>query len=80
MELTKLKEEIKNKVSEILRIEADIIDDNSRFDTLDNWDSMANVIILSTMEEVYEVEFPESQLFNLNTVSALANQIQILRG
>ena len=46
---------------------------------VDGWDSMRNVMILSTLEEKYDIIFPEDDIFDLTSVGALAEEVAKLK-
>lgn len=73
-------EEIKNFVAEILTIPAENLDVNAEMNEVDEWDSMRNIQILQKLEEHYDIMFPEDDIFDLTSVSALAEEIEKLKG
>lgn len=70
-----LKEEIKNTIAEILEMEASDLVYDAEMENVDGWDSMRNVIILSTLEEKYDIVFPEDDIFNLTSVAAFVEEV-----
>lgn len=70
-----IKEEIKNTIAEILEIPTVELSYEMGIDDIDGWDSMRNVIILSTLEDKYDVVFPEDDIFDLTTIGALAEEV-----
>ncbi len=73
-------EEVKNFVAEILTIPAENLDVNAEMNEVDEWDSMRNIQILQKLEEHYDIMFPEDDIFDLTSVSALAEEIEKLKG
>lgn len=74
-----LKEEIKNTIAEILEMPADVLTFDMEMEDVDGWDSMRNVMILSTLEEKYDIIFPEDDIFDLTSVGALAEEVAKLK-
>lgn len=74
-----LKEEIKNTIAEILEMPAVDLTFDMEMEDVDGWDSMRNVMILSTLEEKYDIIFPEDDIFDLTSVGALAEEVAKLK-
>lgn len=74
-----LKEEIKNTIAEILEMPAADLTFDMEMENVDGWDSMRNVMILSTLEEKYDIIFPEDDIFDLTSVGALAEEVAKLK-
>lgn len=74
-----LKEEIKNTIAEILEMPAAELTFDMEMEDVDGWDSMRNVMILSTLEEKYDIIFPEDDIFDLTSVGALAEEVAKLK-
>lgn len=74
-----LKEEIRSLIAEILEIPADKLDFDTEMDEIDEWDSMRNVMILSSLEDKYDIMIPEDDIFDLVSVSAIYDEIKKLK-
>ena len=74
-----LKEEIKNTIAEILEMPAADLTFDMEMEEVDGWDSMRKVMILSTLEEKYDIIFPEDDIFDLTSVGALAEEVAKLK-
>lgn len=70
-----LKEEIKNTIAEILELPVSELSYEAEMEDVEGWDSMRNVIILSTLEEKYDIVFPEDDIFDLVSVEALVEEV-----
>lgn len=75
--------EIKEKVLEIV---AAVLEKNVSDLTLDTdmadveeWDSMRNVMILSRLEEEFDIIIPEDDIFDLVTVGAIVEEIEKIK-
>lgn len=74
-----LREEIKSLIVEILEISANQIDYDTEMDQIAEWDSMRNVMILSALEDKYEIMFPEDDIFDMVSISAICEEIVKLK-
>lgn len=75
----KIGEDIKNIIAEILDIPSSNLTFETKMEDVDGWDSMRNLIILSTLEEKYNIFFPEDDIFDLVSVGALADEVAKLK-
>lgn len=76
----KVVEETKEIISSILKISADNLDINAEMSDIEGWDSLRNVMILSKLEEHFDIMFPSDDIFDLTSVKAFAEEIQKLKG
>ena len=74
-----LKEEIRLTIANILEISVDRLGYETEMDEISEWDSMHNILILSELEEKYDVLFPEDDIFDLVSVNAFAEEISKLK-
>ena len=74
-----LKEEIRLTIANILEISVDRLGYENEMDEIAEWDSMHNILILSNLEEKYDVLFPEDDIFDLVSVNAFAEEISKLK-
>lgn len=74
---------IKEKVFEIVAdcLEKDIADltMETDMDDVEEWDSMRNVMILSKLEEEFDIMIPEDDIFDLVTVGAIVEEIEKIK-
>ena len=72
--------EVKDKVLSIIAdcLEKDIsnLSLDSGMDDIEEWDSMRNVMILSKLEENFDVMIPEDDIFDLVTIGAIVEEIE----
>jgi len=75
--------EIKEKVFEIVAecLEKNVSDltMNTDMDDVEEWDSMRNVMILSRLEEEFDIMIPEDDIFDLVTVGAIVEEIEKIK-
>lgn len=74
-----LYEEVKGIIAEILELPIDNLDSSMEMQDIPEWDSMRNVIILSTLEEHFCVVFPDDDIFDLVSVDAYVAEIEKLK-
>ena len=75
--------EIKEKVFEIVAecLEKNVSDltMDTDMDEVEEWDSMRNVMILSRLEEEFDIMIPEDDIFDLVTVGAIVEVIEKIK-
>ena len=75
--------EIKEKVFEIIAecLEKNVSDltVDTDMDDVEEWDSMRNVMILSRLEEEFDIMIPEDDIFDLVTVGAIVEEIEKIK-
>ena len=75
--------EIKEKVFEIVAecLEKNVSDltMDTDMDDVEKWDSMRNVMILSRLEEEFDIMIPEDDIFDLVTVGAIVEEIEKIK-
>lgn len=75
--------EIKEKVFEIVAecLEKNVSDLtlDTDMDEVEEWDSMRNVMILSRLEEEFDIMIPEDDIFDLVTVGAIVEEIEKIK-
>ena len=71
---------IKDKV---LKIVAECLEKNvgdltldTDMDDVEEWDSMRNVMILSKLEDEFDIMIPEDDIFDLVTIGAIVEEIE----
>ena len=72
-------EEVKTIVAGVLGLSDAQLDVNAEMNEIDEWDSMRNIQILQALEENYDILFPEDDIFDLTSVTALAEEIEKLK-
>ncbi len=74
-----LKEEVREIIADILGISAENLPCEVEMEDVEGWDSMRNVMILSALEDKYDIMFPEDDVFDLVSVNAFAEEIAKLK-
>ena len=79
MKIMELKEEVREIIADILGISAENLPCEAEMEDVEGWDSMRNVMILSALEDKYDIMFPEDDVFDLVSVNAFAEEIAKLK-
>lgn len=69
------KERIKEIIADILGIDIERITDDLAAGDIEEWDSVGNLTIISTIEEELEVDIPIEDLYELNNIKAIVEEI-----
>ena len=69
------KERIKEIIADTLGIDIERITDELAAGDIDEWDSVGNLTIISTIEEELEVDIPFEDLYELNNIKAIVEEI-----
>ena len=73
------KERIKEIIADTLGIDIERITDDLAAGDIEEWDSVGNLTIISTIEEELEVDIPIEDLYELNNIKAIVEEIIILQ-
>ena len=69
------KERIKEIIADTLGIDIERITDDLAAGDIEEWDSVGNLTIISTIEEELEVDIPIADLYELNNIKAIVEEI-----
>ena len=72
-------EETKEIIAEILKLPVEQIDVEAEMTDIEGWDSLRNVMILSKIEEHFDIMFPPDDIFDLTSVKAFAEEIEKIK-
>ena len=61
--------------AETLNVDESVITPEMAAGDIEQWDSMGNVAILTTVESELGVDFPMEELFELNTVESIVDKV-----
>ena len=71
----RIKMDIISVIARTLNVEESVITMEMAAGDIEQWDSMGNVAILTTIENELNVDFPVEDLFELNTVGSIVNKV-----
>lgn len=74
-----IKEQILDIIAECLEINKEQIDCDTELADINGFDSMRNVMILSQIEEAFDVMIPEDDIFDLTSVNEWVEEIKKLK-
>ena len=69
------KERIKEIIADTLGIDIERITDDLAAGDIEEWDSVGNLTIISTIGEELEVDIPIEDLYELNNIKAIVEEI-----
>lgn len=69
---------IRDIIAATINVPAETITDSLAIGDIPQWDSMGNMAIIAAIEENTGIEFPIEDLFELNSVKALVDEIEKL--
>lgn len=69
------KERIKEIIADTLGIDIERITDDLAAGDIEEYDSVGNLTIISTIEEELEVDIPIEDLYELNNIKAIVEEI-----
>lgn len=74
-----VKEKVVEIVAECLEKNVSELTLDTEMDDVEEWDSMRNVMILSRLEDEFDVMIPEDDIFDLVTVGAIVEEIEKIK-
>lgn len=69
-------EKLRTIIAKALNVEPEIISETLAMEDIEAWDSMGNMAIIAAIEENLGIEFPIEDLFELNSVPSLIEEIE----
>ena len=72
------KENVLNLIAECLEVPASELSYDTNMDDVENWDSMRNVMILSILEDEFDILIPEDDIFDLTTIGSFVDEVDKL--
>ncbi len=73
------REEIRSIISGIIELPIEQLDDSAEMEFIKGWDSIHHVMILSALEEHFNILFPDDDILDLISVDAFVNEIAKLK-
>lgn len=71
---------IKEIIAETLHIPVESVTDDLSIGAIPQWDSMGNIVVIAALEEKLDIEIPIEDLFDLNSVRSIVNEIVKING
>lgn len=70
-----MEQEILKIIAGVLEMPFDKLDIDSEMEDIDTWDSLHNVMLFSTLEDEFDIEIPEEDLFDLTTIRSIVDEV-----
>ena len=67
---------VQEVIAETLHIPLESVSDDLGIGSIPEWDSMGNMAVIAALEEQLGIEFPIEDLFDLNSVSGIIEEIE----
>ncbi len=74
-----IQSETKEIIAAILKMPVEQLDIEAEMTDVEGWDSLRNVMILSQLEEHFDIMFPPDDIFDLTSVKAFVEEIQKIK-
>lgn len=74
-----IKDKVLQLVAECLEMSVENLNLDADMADVEGWDSMRNVMILSRLEDEFDVMIPEDDIFDLVTIGAIVEEIEKLK-
>lgn len=74
-----IKEQVKQIVAECLELDVNTIDCDQEIFDMEGYDSMRSVMILSKIEDTFDVMVPEDDIFDITTINEWAAEIEKIK-
>jgi acyl carrier protein len=74
-----IKSSIKQIIADCLETDVDSLDCDMEISEMDGFDSMRNVLILSNIEDTFDVIIPEDDIFDITTINEWVSEIEKLK-
>lgn len=75
-----IKEQVKQIVAECLELDVASLDCNKELFEMEGYDSMRSVMILSKIEDTFDVMVPEDDIFDITTINEWVAEIEKIKG
>jgi acyl carrier protein len=74
-----IQEQVKQIVAECLEKDVNTIDCDQELFDMEGFDSMRNVMILSKIEDTFDIMVPEDDIFDITTINEWTAEIEKLK-
>lgn len=72
-------EQVIQIIANVLNVDLNVITAELSSGDIPEWDSVGNLAIISTLEQELGIEFPLEDLFDLNSVRALIDEVNKIK-
>lgn len=74
-----IQEQIKQIIAECLELDINTLDCDQELFEMEGYDSMRSVMILSKIEDTFDVMVPEDDIFEITTINEWAAEIEKIK-
>ncbi len=74
-----IQEQIKQIVAECLELDANTLDCDMELFEMEGYDSMRSVMILSKIEDTFDILVPEDDIFDITTINEWVAEIEKIK-
>lgn len=74
-----IKEQVKQIVADCLELDANMLDCDQELFEMEGYDSMRSVMILSKIEDTFNVMVPEDDIFDIATINEWVAEIEKIK-
>ena len=60
-----IEKKLKNVFSVVFELDPSFINENSSPDNIDNWDSLKHMMLISALEEEFDIQFSDQEMLEL---------------
>lgn len=71
-----IQEEVKQIVADSLELDSSTLDCDMEIFDMEGYDSMRSVMILSKIEETFDIMIPEDDIFDITTINEWVSEIE----
>ena len=65
MKMENIEKKLKNVFSVVFELDPTFINENSSPDNIDNWDSLKHMMLISALEEEFDIQFSDQEMLEL---------------
>lgn len=65
MKMENIEKKLKNVFSVVFELDPSFINENSSPDNIDNWDSLKHMMLISALEEEFDIQFSDQEMLEL---------------
>ncbi len=72
-----MEEIIKNIFATVMSIDPKDISESRSVDSVDSWDSLRHMMVISALEEAFEIDFDDKEVIELVDYKSLCEAVQV---
>ena len=68
-------QEIIKFIADVLEVPVDKLDIDADMEEIETWDSLHNVMLFAALEDEYDIDIPDEDMFDLVNVRAIVEEV-----